>query len=42
MCTFLGTAGNISDRDVDENQIKNSELIFWKDISGMKVSPKSF
>ena len=28
MCTFLGTAGNISENDVDINVIKNSELIF--------------
>ena len=28
MCTFLGTAGKISDKDVDENAVKNSDLIF--------------
>ena len=28
MCTFLGIAGKISDRDIDENAVKNSELIF--------------
>ena len=28
MCTFLGIAGKISDKDVDENAVKNSELIF--------------
>ena len=28
MCTFLGTAGNINENDVDINVIKNSELIF--------------
>ena len=27
MCTFLGIAGKVSDKDVDENAIKNSELI---------------
>jgi fructokinase len=28
MCTFLGIAEKISDRDIDENAVKNSELIF--------------
>jgi fructokinase len=28
MCTFLGIAGKISDEDIDENAVKNSELIF--------------
>ena len=28
MCTFLGIAGEITDKDIDENAIKNSELIF--------------
>ena len=28
MCTFLGIAGKVSAKDVDENAIKNSELIF--------------
>ena len=28
MCTFLGTAGKISDQDVNEADIKNSEIIF--------------
>jgi fructokinase len=28
MCTFLGIAGKISDKDIDENLVKNSELIF--------------
>ncbi len=28
MCTFLGTAGKISENDIDENTIKKSELIF--------------
>ena len=27
MCTFLGIAGKISDKDIDENAVKNSELI---------------
>ena len=28
MCTFLGIAGKITDEDIDENAVKNSELIF--------------
>ena len=28
MCTFLGIAGKISDKDIDENAVKNTELIF--------------
>ena len=28
MCTFLGTAGNISDNDVSSEAIRNSEMIF--------------
>ena len=28
MCTFLGTAGKITDTDISENDIKNFELIF--------------
>jgi fructokinase len=28
MCTFLGIAGKISDEDIDENAVKNTELIF--------------
>ena len=28
MCTFLGIAGKVSDKDIDENAVKNSELVF--------------
>ena len=28
MCTFLGIAGKVSDKDIDEKTVKNSELIF--------------
>ncbi len=28
MCTFLGIAGKVSDQDIDENAVKNSELVF--------------
>ena len=40
MCTFLGTAGKINDNDVDEKIVKNSDIIFLKDIYGMKVNHK--
>ena len=26
MCTFLGTAGKINDKDINENEVKNSEI----------------
>ncbi len=28
MCTFLGISGKVSEKDIDENAVKNSELIF--------------
>ena len=28
MCTFLGTAGKINDKDIKEEDIKNAEMIF--------------
>ena len=28
MCTFLGIAGKVSDKDIDENAVKSSELVF--------------
>ena len=28
MCTFLGISGKISEKDINENAVKNSELIF--------------
>ena len=28
MCTYLGISGKISDKDIDENAIKNSEIVF--------------
>ena len=28
MCTFLGIAGKVSDKDIDENAVKNSEIVF--------------
>jgi len=41
MCTFLGTAGNISENDVDINAIKNSELIFLEGYLWDDGQPKS-
>ena len=40
MCTFLGTAGKISDQDVDENEIKNSEMIFLEGYLWDEGKPK--
>jgi len=41
MCTFLGTAGKINDKDVDENAIKNSELIFLEGYLWDEGEPKT-
>jgi len=46
MCTFLGIAGKISDKDIDENAVKNSELIFlegylWDDGEPKKAFNKA-
>ena len=41
MCTFLGTAGKINDKDVDENAIKNSELIFLEGYLWDEGDPKT-
>ena len=41
MCTFLGTAGNINENDVDINVIKNSELIFLEGYLWDDGQPKS-
>ena len=41
MCTFLGTAGKVSDKDVDENAVKNSELIFLEGYLWDEGDPKS-
>ena len=40
MITFLGTAGKINENDIDTNAVKNSEILFLKDIFGMKVSQR--
>jgi|TARA_B110000238_G_C16052106_1_gene406603 sugar/nucleoside kinase (ribokinase family) len=41
MCTFLGTAGKISENDVDVNTIKNSEIIFLEGYLWDEGEPKS-
>ena len=41
MCTFLGTAGKINDKDVDENASKNSELIFLEGYLWDEGDPKA-
>jgi len=40
MCTFLGIAGTISDNDIDENTVKNSELIFLEGYLWDEGDPK--
>ena len=41
MCTFLGIAGKVSDKDIDENAVKNSELIFLEGYLWDEGEPKS-
>ncbi len=41
MCTFLGIAGKISDRDVHENAIKDSEMIFLEGYLWDEGEPKA-
>jgi fructokinase len=41
MCTFLGIAGKISDKDIDENVVKNSELIFLEGYLWDEGDPKT-
>tara|TARA_B100001057_G_scaffold492701_1_gene585601 strand:+ start:724 stop:1653 length:930 start_codon:yes stop_codon:yes gene_type:complete len=40
MCTFLGTAGKINQNDIDENAIKESEIIFLEGYLWDKGEPK--
>jgi len=40
MCTFLGIAGKVSDKDIDENAVKNSELIFLEGYLWDEGDPK--
>lgn len=41
MCTFLGIAGKISDRDIDENAVKKSELVFLEGYLWDEGDPKT-
>jgi len=40
MCTFLGVAGKISDKDIDERAVKKSELIFLEGYLWDEGEPK--
>ena len=41
MCTFLGTAGKISENDVDVNSIRNSEIVFLEGYLWDEGNPKT-
>ena len=41
MCTFLGIAGKVSDKDIDETAVKNSELVFLEGYLWDEGDPKS-
>jgi len=41
MCTFLGIAGKINDKDIDEDAVKNSELIFLEGYLWDEGEPKA-
>ena len=41
MCTFLGIAGKISDKDIDENAVRHSELIFLEGYLWDEGEPKA-
>ena len=41
MCTFLGIAGNVSANDIDENAVKNSELVFLEGYLWDEGEPKT-
>jgi len=40
MCTFLGTAGKISDKDVNQEKIKNADIIFLEGYLWDEGEPK--
>jgi len=40
MCTFLGTAGKINEKDIDINAIKNSEILFLEGYLWDEGEPK--
>jgi len=41
MCTFLGIAGKVNDKDIDEKAVKNSELIFLEGYLWDEGDPKT-
>jgi len=41
MCTFLGIAGKVSDKDIDENAVKNCELVFLEGYLWDEGEPKT-
>ena len=41
MCTFLGTAGKIGENDIDENSVRNSEIVFLEGYLWDEGEPKS-
>ena len=41
MCTFLGISGKISDNDIEENDVKNTELIFLEGYLWDEGGPKT-
>ena len=41
MCTFLGTAGKISENDININSVKNSEIVFLEGYLWDEGEPKS-
>jgi len=41
MCTFLGIAGKVNDKDIDENAVKSSELIFLEGYLWDEGEPKT-
>jgi len=41
MCAFLGTAGKINEHDIDENSVKNSEIVFLEGYLWDEGGPKS-
>ena len=41
MCTFLGTAGKINEKDININSVKNSEIIFLEGYLWDEGEPKS-
>jgi len=41
MCTFLGIAGKVRDKDIDENAVKNSELVFLEGYLWDEGEPKT-